>query len=407
MKYVVILMDGASDYPVDRLGGKTPLQYAKKPFIDFLAKRGKLGMVKTIPDDFPPGSDIANLSVLSYDPGKYYSGRSSLEAVSMGINLSQDDVTFRCNLVTLSNDENFWDKVLIDYSAGEISTKEAKVLIEYVEKNLKISNVRFYPGVSYRHVIVWRGGPNGLSLTPPHDIQDQKISSHLPKGPLEDMIIDMMAKSYRLLIGHPINKKRIKKGLKPANSIWIWGEGRKPKLDSFCDKYNMDGSVIAGVDLIKGIGICAGLKPVNVRNVTGDIHTNFEGQAKAAVAELLKGKDFVYVHIEAPDECSHHGDLNGKIKAIEFIDRRVVRLIKKGLDKKIKDYKILILPDHATPISLKTHISDPVPFLIYDSGREIFNSKNSFDEICAKEQGVFISEGYKLMDYFIGNCRKS
>ncbi|MBC7333764.1 MAG: cofactor-independent phosphoglycerate mutase [Actinobacteria bacterium] len=450
MKYAVVLMDGASDYPIEKLGRKTPLQYAQKPFIDFLSARGEMGIVKTIPDGFSPGSDIANLSVMGYNPEKYYSGRSSLEAVSMGVDLSEEDVTFRCNLVTLSEGEgDFFDKVMVDYSSDEISSEEAKILIDYIAKRLgkklKIPGFKFYPGVSYRHVIVWRNGPLALTLTPPHDIQGQKISPYLPRGEGESLITDIIRESYELLNSHPLNEKRRKKGLKPANSIWIWGEGRKPMLDSFYDKYGVRGSVIAAVDLIKGIGICAGLDSVRVKGVTGNLNTNFEGKARKALEELLRGKDFVYVHIEAPDECSHHGDLEGKIKAIELIDKKVVGILWKGLEKMVRNYRIMILPDHATPLSVRTHVSNPVPFLIYDSAldrcgseslgspesntgakditniknmksevkkrvkskirdskEEFFGCESGFNEVNARRSGIFIKEGYRLMDHFLG-----
>jgi len=401
MKYVVILMDGAADYRIAALDNKTPLQYANTPVINYLARHGKVGMVKTIPDGIAPGSDVANLSVMGYDPKRYYTGRSSLEAVSMGINLSESDVTFRCNLVTLSGEDAYTDKVMIDYSAGEISAEEAKILINDIKKELQTKEINFFPGISYRHVIVWKNGPYEFILTPPHDILDKKITKYLPKGLRKDTILDMMIKSSRLLKNHPVNKKRIQRGLNPANSIWIWGEGKKPRLDLFYKKYKLEGSIISAVDLIKGIGICAGLKSVDVKNATGNINTNFRGKADAAVAELKNGQDFVYIHIEAPDECSHQGDIEKKVRSIEIIDEKVIRTVKEALDKQGEDYRILILPDHRTPIKLRTHTSEPVPFLIYDSTNITDNPSSSYDEIFAEKTGLYFDEGYKLIDYFI------
>jgi len=401
MKYVVILMDGAADYRIEALDNKTPLQYASVPVINYLARHGKVGMVKTIPDGIAPGSDVANLSVMGYDPKRYYTGRSSLEAVSMGINLSESDVTFRCNLVTLSGEDAYTDKVMIDYSAGEISTEEAKILINDIKKELQTKEINFFPGISYRHVIVWKNGPYEFILTPPHDILDKKITKYLPEGPCKDTILDMMIKSSRLLKNHPVNKKRMQSGLNPANSIWIWGEGKKPKLDLFYKKYKLNGSIISAVDLIKGIGICAGLKSVDVENATGNINTNFRGKADAAVRELKNGQDFVYIHIEAPDECSHQGAIEKKVKSIEIIDEKVIGTVKEALDKQGEDYRMLILPDHRTPIKLRTHTSEPVPFLIYDSTNITDNPSSSYDEIFAEKAGLYFDEGYKLIDYFI------
>jgi 2,3-bisphosphoglycerate-independent phosphoglycerate mutase len=401
MKYVVILMDGAADYRIAALDNKTPLQYANMPVINYLARHGKVGMVKTIPDGIAPGSDVANLSVMGYDPKRYYTGRSSLEAVSMGINLSESDVTFRCNLVTLSGEDAYTDKVMIDYSAGEISTEEAKILINDIKKELRTKEIDFFSGMSYRHVIVWKNGPYEFILTPPHDILDKKITKYLPEGLRKDTILDMMIKSSRLLKNHPVNKKRMQSGLNPANSIWIWGEGKKPRLDLFYKKYKLNGSIISAVDLIKGIGICAGLKSVDVKNATGNINTNFRGKADAAVRELKNGQDFVYIHIEAPDECSHQGSIEKKVRSIEIIDEKVIGTVKEALDKQKEDYRMLILPDHRTPIKLRTHTSEPVPFLIYDSTNITDNPSSSYDEIFAEKAGLYFDEGYKLIDYFI------
>jgi 2,3-bisphosphoglycerate-independent phosphoglycerate mutase len=409
-KYIVVLIDGASDYPLAELGGKTPLQAANKPVIDELARRGVVGMVRTIPEGVVPGSDSANLSILGYDPRIYSTGRSSLEAVSMGIELSENDVAFRCNLVTLSGESNYPEKIMLDYSAGEITTGEAKILINDVAQALQTDRIRFYPGVSYRHIIVWLGGiaelDSSILLTPPHDISGRKIADYLPKGKGSSIFFDFMLKSGLILKDHPVNTARVKDGKNPANSIWIWAKATKPALGSFYEKYGIKGSVISAVDLVKGIGLCAGLKPVAVKGATGNINTDFEGKARAALKELENGQDFVYIHIEAPDECGHQGDFKEKIRAIELIDSKVIRVLKEQLDFLKTDYSMMILPDHPTPIIKKTHTSDPVPFLIYDSrnartGTGTQNNSNIYDEFYPQATGLFISEGHKLIDYFL------
>jgi 2,3-bisphosphoglycerate-independent phosphoglycerate mutase len=400
MKYVVVLGDGMADYPVPQLDNKTPLQYAKKPNIDYLAQNGLMGMVKTIPDGIPPGSDAANLSVMGYNPKVYYSGRSPLEAVSMGVDLLDTDITFRCNLVTLSDEEDYAQKTMIDYSSDEISTDEARELIMEVNSRLKTEDISFFPGISYRHLMVWNNGPYQLQLTPPHDILEKNIGQYLPKGLRSDILLNFMMESNRFLKDHPVNKARVARGLRPANSIWLWGEGKKPALTRFKDKYNIEGSVVSAVDLIKGIGICAGLTSIDVEGATGNIHTNFLGKANAALKELESGKDFVYVHLEAPDECGHRQEIENKAKSIELIDKLVVETLLKGLEK-YDDYKILLLPDHPTPLSLRTHTSEPVPFLIYQKSRKESLGAGGYDEFQAKNTGIFINEGYTLMDKFI------
>lgn len=400
MKYIVILGDGMADYPVPQLGNKTPLQYANKPNIDFLAMNGEIGMVKTIPTGIPPGSDAANLSVMGYNPMKYYTGRSPLEAVSMGVNLSDTDVAFRCNLVTLSDDTDYSNKVMIDYSSDEISTDEAKYLINEINSHFKSSEITYNAGISYRHCMVWSNGPTDLELTPPHDILEKRVTDFLPKGEKGNILLNMMVESYNILKDHPINKARISKGLRPANSIWLWGQGKKPAIPKFYDKYKIKGSVISAVDLIKGIGICAGLKSIEVDGATGNIHTNFSGKAEAALNELESGQDFVYVHLEAPDECGHRYEIENKVKSIEMIDKLVVSRILKGLEK-YDDYKILVLPDHPTPLSLRTHTSEPVPFIIYQKKYEKVSGASGYDEFQAKNSKILIENGYTLMDYFI------
>ncbi len=389
-----------ADYPIQQLDNKTPLQYAKKDNIDFLAQHSEVGLVKTIPDGIPPGSDAANLSVMGYNPREYYTGRSPLEAISMGINLSDTDVAIRCNLVTLSEDEDYNQKTMIDYSSDEISTEEARELINEVNRHLKSQNINFYPGISYRHCMVWNNGATGLNLTPPHDILEKKIANYLPKGENTKLLLDMMVKSYDILKNHPVNKARISKGLRPANSIWLWGEGKKPLLSKYYDKYKINGSVISAVDLIKGIGILAGLKNVDVEGATGNIHTNFIGKAQAALKELESGQDFIYLHFEAPDECGHRYEIENKVKSIEIIDEQVVGTILKGLEK-YEDYRLLILPDHPTPLSLRTHTSDPVPYLLYQKSKPKMSGIAGYDEVQAASTNIFFEEGYRLMDHFI------
>lgn len=400
MKYIVILGDGMADYPIPELDNKTPLQYAKKPNIDMLAKKGTVGLVKTIPDGIAPGSDAANLSVMGYNPKVYYTGRSPLEAVSMGIELSPTDVALRCNLVCLSEAEDeYSDKTMIDYSSDEISTAEAKILIEAVNNELKSSDITFYPGISYRHCMVWNNGKTGLGCTPPHDISDRKITEYLPKEE-SGLLLNMMKKSYNILKDHPVNLDRKARGLRPANSIWLWGEGKKPTLSSFPEKYNKTGAMISAVDLLKGIGICAGLESIDVDGATGNVDTNFIGKANAAIEAIDRGKDFVYVHVEAADESGHRYEIDNKVKSIEFIDAEVVGPILQEM-KRYDEYKVLVLPDHPTPLSLRTHTAEPIPFIIYDSTNEIDSPASSYDEFEAKKSNIFIDEGYKLMDLFI------
>jgi 2,3-bisphosphoglycerate-independent phosphoglycerate mutase len=402
MKYIVIIIDGMADYRIGKLKNKTPLQYAKTPALDIIARNSEMGTARTIPDGMPPGSDVANLSVLGYDPEKYHTGRASLEAASMGINLLDKDIAFRFNLVTLSDAYDYTDRVMIDYSAGEIPTDQSRVLIRDIKTKLQTNKIRFYSGVSYRHIMVWEGGSDNNILIPPHDITGKKIGQFLPKGPGENVLLGMMIKSIALLEDHIINIKRVKEGKRPANAIWIWGEGKRPDLDSFYGKYKLRGSIISAVDLIRGIGVLAGLEPVTVEGATGTIDTNFSGKTDAAVSQLISGKDFVYIHLEAADECSHHGDVENKVKAIEIIDREVIGAIKKEMEREELDYKMMILPDHYTPIRRKTHTSEPVPFLIYDSTKSAGGKNKGFDEFKAKKTGLHFEKGYKLIDYFFG-----
>lgn len=400
MKYIVMLGDGMADYPVEALGGKTPLEVAKKPNIDRLARGGRLGMVKTVPDGLKPGSDVANLSAMGYDPLKCYTGRSPLEAVSIGIQMDDTDVAFRCNLVTLSDEEEYAEKTMVDYSSGEITTAEAAELIRAVDKAFRTDEILFYPGISYRHCMIWHQGPVGLNLTPPHDISDRKITEYLPQNPV---IFDLMKRSYEILKDHPINRDRIARGLNPANSIWLWGEGTRPGVTGFEAAHGVKASVISAVDLIKGIGLCAGMKVIEVEGATGNIDTNFKGKGEAALKTLLDGQDLVYIHVEAPDECGHHGDLEGKIQAIERIDQAIVGPLLKGLEAAGEDYSILVMPDHPTPISIKTHISDPIPYLLYCSTDPRDSGIDTYTEKTGKSTGVYVEPGYLLMQQLLKN----
>ena len=401
MKYAVVLCDGMADRPVPELNNMTPMQAANKPNMDYLASKGEVGLVKTVGAGLKPGSDVANLSVLGYDPAIYYSGRSPLEAASIGIDLKPDDVTLRCNLVTLSDEPNYEDKTMVDYCAGDISTPEAEELIKYIDEKLGSDKFKFYAGVSYRHCLVWaKGEPHPGVLTPPHDISDRKITDYIPKGDYIAELYDMMKKSYDLLMEHPVNKKRIAEGKRPANSIWLWGEGTKPKLDSFKGKFGKSASMISAVDLLKGIAICAGMKSVDVEGATGYIDTNFDGKCKAAIDEFKNGADFVYIHVEAPDECGHRGEIENKVKAIELIDEHILKPVTDFL-RTFDDFAVLACPDHPTPLSIRTHTSNPVPYLIYDSKNEVDSGVSKFCEEEAKKTGNYIEKGFTMMDYFL------
>lgn len=395
MKYVVILGDGMADYPLPELGGKTPLEVAVKPNADRLSKEGELGMFQTVPKGLKPGSDVANLSVMGYPPERYYTGRSPLEALSMGVCLGKDDVAVRCNLVTLSDAERFEDKIMLDYSAGEISTAEARALVESVEKSLGTENLRFYGGVSYRHCLVHKGGSVNNDLTPPHDISDRVIGDYLPKGKDGALYRALIEQSAEILKNHPVNLARIEKGLRPATHIWLWGAGTKPSLPSFSERFGLIGAVISAVDLLKGIAVAADMRVIEVEGATGTLTTNFKGKAEAALNALNNGADYVYVHMEAPDECGHQGDVSGKIAAIEKVDW-VLGLIENGLRQTGEAYTILITPDHATPLKLKTHVSDPVPYVLYRSDAPARSGK-TYTEKNAATTGVSLPSGEALM----------
>lgn len=400
MKYIVVLCDGMADYPCEELNGDTPMSRASKPNMDRLARLGTVGLVKTVADGLKPGSDVANLSVMGYDPKVYYTGRSPLEAVSMGIDLSPSDLAMRCNLVTLSEEAEYADKTMVDYSAGDISSKEAAELIAAVQNAFGSERYSFYPGVSYRHCLVQHDDKDPGSLTPPHDISGRVIGDYLPKDPAAAPLLAMMEKSFALLSQHPVNRKRVAEGKRPANSIWLWGQGKKPQLPAFEEKFGLKGAVVSAVDLIKGIGQCAKMRTPDVEGATGYLDTNFEGKADAALVELTSGRDFVYLHVEAPDECGHRYEVENKVKAIEYIDARVLAPLLAGLQY-CDHYRILILPDHPTPLSTRTHASDPVPFLLYDSKEEKDNGIACFCEKTAAETGVYVDPGHTLMNRFV------
>lgn len=401
MKYIVILGDGMADRAVDVFDGKTILEVADKPTIDYMAQHGEMGMCKTVQDGMKPGSDVANLSVMGYDTKKCYTGRSPLEAASIGIKMLDDDVTFRTNLVTLSDEEKYEDKTMLDYSAGEITTEESTQLIEALAKELDTDKIKFYPGISYRHICVWNGGSMNIELTPAHDISDKVVGEYMPKGEGAEKFIEMMKKSEKILREHPVNKARIEKGLNPATSIWPWGEGTKPSVDNFYEKYGKKGAMISAVDLLKGIAKCAGMKSIDVEGATGNCETNWDGKAQAALDALLDGNDFVYVHMEAPDEMGHQGKPEKKKLAVELIDHKVVEFLKNELEKRNMEYRMLIMPDHPTPISIKTHSSEPVPYIIYDSRKTDGGSGLAYTEKNAEATNIFIEKGYTLMDKFL------
>ncbi len=390
-----------ADYPNAIFGGKTALEFARTPNLDRIASEGEIGLVKTIPQGLPPGSDTANLSVIGYDPNRYYTGRSPFEAASLGIELQPDDVSFRCNLVTLSDETSYRDKSMVDYAAGEITTDEAGELIQSIAVELNTELIKFYRGFRYRHIMVWQGIADQWDLTPPHDISGRTIGNYLPAGIEADQLTGIMERSNILLSEHPVNKKRIKKGLNPANSIWIWGNGRRPLLPSFKEEYGINGAVISAVDLIKGLGILAGLESIDVDGATGDLDTNYEGKVSAALSALKGGHDFVYLHIEAPDECSHRFEAQNKVRAIELIDQKVVQPILSDLEKNNLEFSLLLTADHATPLSLGTHTDDPVPYAIYRSNRPGNNKQCCYDEKNASESGIYFEEGYKLMKHFL------
>ena len=396
MKYIVILGDGMADHPLPELGGLTPLEKAHKPNMDFIAKNGRFGLVKTVPNGMPPGSDTANLSVMGYDPEVYYTGRSSFEAASIGIELGVNDLAYRCNLVSV----NFDNQIMLDHSADMISTDEAAVLIEDLAKAL---DVELHVGTSYRHCLVLRGQESGSITHPPHDFTGQTFSDRFPSGKHGELFSSLIKKSWDVLKSHPINLARVKEGKSPANSIWIWGEGKAPALTPFYEKYKKTGAVISAVDLIKGIGMCIGFEVIRVQGATGTLHTNYAGKVAAAL-EALTRHDFVYLHIEAPDECGHRGNIAEKVLAIEYIDQKVLAPVMAEMNKRGEDYSIMVLTDHPTPLEIRTHTDEPVPFAYYRSdGSEKPSGRPGFDEKNAAATGVYIEKGHMLMGEFIGS----
>ena len=398
MKYIVILCDGMADEPLEELGGKTPLEAARTANMDRLAEKAEIGMVRTVPDGMAPGSDTANLSVIGYDPKKYYSGRSPLEALSIGAEMGDKDVSFRCNLVTLSEEENSYEeRVILDHSSGEIPTEEAAVLLDALKKGLEREGYAFYTGTSYRHLLIQKEG-KVVELTAPHDILTRRIGEYLPK---DQVLREMMVRSYDILKDHPINVQRRKEGKNPANSAWFWGAGTRPALTSFEEKNGVKGAMISAVDLLKGIAVGAGMHNIIVEGANGGLHTNYAGKAQAAVKALTEdGFDFVYVHIEAPDEMGHQGSAENKIKAIEYIDDQVVGPVAEALRAAGTDFRMLILPDHPTPVRVRTHTSDPVPYLLYDSTKAEEES-GTYSEKTGRKSGKMLEEGYRLIDHLL------
>lgn len=397
MKYVVILGDGTADEPIAALGGKTPLDYAKTPCMDAMAGMGHMGLIQNVPEGMAPGSDVANLSVLGYNPAECYSGRSPLEALSVGVSMEPDDVIFRCNIVTLTEGEPYEEKTILDHSSGEIATKDADILMDVIRAQFNSDSVRFYTGTSYRHIMVWKHG-RVVPLEPPHDHLGTKIGPWLPKEP---MLRKMMEKSFPVLNEHLLNLERAAAGKHKANSLWFWGAGTKPSLRSFREKTGLKGAMISAVDLLKGIAVGAGMEVYRVPGATGSLDTNYEGKADAAAKALLEdGCDFVYVHVEAPDEMGHQGDVNAKVKSIEYLDSRLIARLKKALDASGEDYRMLILPDHPTPIRLRTHTGEPVPFLLYDSTCQEKKIAR-YTEAEAAQTGDVEPQGYRLIDRLI------
>lgn len=395
MKYAIVLGDGMADEPIEALEGKTPLEYAKTPAMDQLSRMGQVGMVHTIPDGMKPGSDTANLSVMGYDPKKYYSGRSPLEALSIGIPMKNTDIAIRCNIVTISEDDvPFEEKTIIDHSSSEISTEDCAVLLEAVRKELEDDTYKFFVGTSYRHCLIWEKG-SVVELTPPHDVLEQVIGPHLPK---EEALRKMMEKSYDILVNHPINIERKKQGLNPANCCWFWGAGTKPMLSDFKEKTGKKGVMISAVDLLKGIAVGAGMDNIEVEGANGGLHTNYTGKKDAAVKALTEdGYDFVYIHVEAPDEMGHQGSVERKVQAIEFLDERIIGPLYRELTEKGVDFRLLVLPDHPTPIRVRTHTSDNVPYLLYDSSAKT-ESNLLYNEKEAEKSGHFVEKGHEIIE---------
>lgn len=396
MKYVIVLCDGMADEPMEELGGRTPLETAATPNMDKMAPLSEIGMVRTVPEGMSPGSDTANLSVIGYNPREYYTGRSPLEALSIGVDMARTDVSFRCNIVTLTQEQDHYeDRMIIDHSSGEISTEDAAVLVKALKEGLEREGYEFYVGTSYRHLLIWKNG-QAVELTPPHDILTKRIGEYLPGDPV---LRDMMEKSYDILSNHPLNLKRKQKGLNPANSAWFWGAGTRPALHSFEEKNGKKGAMISAVDLLKGIAVGASMHNISVEGANGGLHTNYAGKAQAAADALTKdGYDFAYIHIEAPDEMGHQGNLENKIQSIENIDHYIIGPVARMLKDAGEDFRMLVLPDHPTPVRVRTHTSDPVPYMLYDS-RKAEKTADAYNERNASGTGIFEEEGYTLIDH--------
>ena len=394
MKYIVVLGDGMADEPLAALGGKTPLEYAKTPAMDALASGGEMGMVQNVPQGMHPGSEVANLSVMGYDPKTCFTGRSPLEALSVGVKMEPDDIIFRCNVVTLTEEKPYAEKRILDHSSGEISTEEADALMEAIRQNFNDDTFQFYTGTSYRHIMVWKHG-HLAKLEPPHDHLTQAIGPFLPEDPV---LRGFMERSYDILNNHPVNLKRAAEGKRKANSLWYWGAGTKPSLPGFTEKTGLKGAMISAVDLLKGIAVGAGMQVYQVPGATGSLDTNWEGKAQAAIDALLKdGCDFAYIHLEAPDEMGHQGLVKEKVQSIEYLDSRVIAPICHAMEQAGEDYRILVLPDHPTPIRIRTHSSDPVPYVLYDSTRQE-KKRAHYTEAEAQATGIFYPQGYVLLD---------
>ncbi|MBQ9121187.1 MAG: cofactor-independent phosphoglycerate mutase [Clostridia bacterium] len=401
MKYLVVICDGMADRKIEAFGNKTPMEVACKPTMDGLCTRSLCGRVLNVPAGMVPESDTANLAILSYDPKKYSKGRSPLEAVSMGLTLSEKDTAIRCNVVTLSEEEErYEDKIRLDHSADEITTEEADKLVAALNEKLSTPMRHLYTGVSYRHCLIWENASDTYNFNRPHDIIGQRIGEYLPNDEAGKEFLAFMKESYEILNHHPVNEERRRRGLRPANSAWLWSPGRKPFLPSFSEKWGVKGAVISAVDLIKGIGLCASMEVINVEGATGNIHTNYEGKAQAAIDAFRRGAEFVYVHVEAPDECGHRGETENKVRSIEYIDQRILLPVLNELRATGEDFKVLVLPDHPTPIAIRTHSSDPVPFFLYDSTVEAVGVSKFTEDECEKT-GLYIADGSTLLDRMI------
>ena len=401
MKYLVLIPDGMADRPVEALGHRTPMEAAVKPCMDALAARSTVGLVSNVPEGMVPESDTANMAILSFDPKVYSRGRSPLEAISMGLTMAPDETAYRCNVVTLSDGGEYEDKIMLDHSADEITTAEADELIKALEAHFGTEYRHFYTGVSYRHCILWKDGNDTYDFSRPHDIIGRCIRDYLPSeenGGGE--FYRLMKESFEVLDQHPVNQARRARGLKPANSAWLWSPGKKPRLPSFTEKWGISGTVISAVDLIKGIGLCAGMQSVDVEGATGNVHTNYDGKAQAAITAFKEGADLVYVHVEGPDECGHRAETDNKVLSVELIDRKILAPVYEYLKTTAEDFKILVLPDHPTPIEIRTHSMEPVPFFLYDSRKDVCGV-TTFTEASAAETGLYIPDGFTLMERVI------